>query len=137
MDQNYNIMIVDDVNENIKVAMNILRDRNYNFSFATNGLEALKIVKTISFDLILLDIRMPNLDGFNVIKTLKKDDKTKDIPIIFLSAKSDKDSLDNAFELGAADYITKPFHSTELLVRVEHQLEFSRLKKLLKQQNKQ
>jgi putative two-component system response regulator len=135
MDLSYNVLIVDDVSENIKVAMNILRENNYTFSFATNGNQALEIVKIKKFDLILLDIMMPNLSGFDVIKILKKDEDTRDIPVIFLSAKSDVDSLAKGFELGAVDYITKPFHPSELLARVANHLELYRLRETLKQNN--
>ena len=131
----YDILIVDDVSDNIKVAMNILRENNYSFSFATNGKEALKIVKTKKFDLILLDIMMPELNGFDVIKALKSDSPTKDIPIIFLTAKADIDSLTEGFGLGAVDYITKPFHSSELISRVSTHLELYRAKKILEQNN--
>ncbi len=135
MNLSYNVLIVDDVSENIKVAMNILRENNYTFSFATNGNQALEIVKTKDFDLILLDIMMPDLSGFDVIEILKKDEATRDIPVIFLSAKSDVDSLAKGFELGAVDYITKPFHPSELLSRVANHLELYRLRETLKQNN--
>ncbi len=136
MNLTYNILIVDDVSENIKVAMNILRENNYTFSFATNGMQALEIVKTKSFDLILLDIMMPELSGYDVIKILKEDVETKEIPVIFLTAKADVDSLAKGFELGAADYITKPFHSSELLARVANHLELYHARETLKQTNK-
>lgn len=135
MDLSYNILIVDDVSDNIKVAMNILKEDNYNFSFAMNGNEAIEIVKSKKFDLILLDIMMPELNGFGVIKTLKNDSLTKDIPIIFLTAKADIDSITEGFRLGAVDYITKPFHSSELISRVSTHLELYRAKKVLEQNN--
>jgi putative two-component system response regulator len=135
MNQIYNILIVDDIEDNIKVAMNILNHLNYNFSFALDGEEALEILKIKNFDLILLDVMMPKLDGFDVCKNLKSNDKTKDIPIIFLTAKSDIDSVSKGFELGGVDYITKPFQSKELIVRVANHLELWQAKKVLKRNN--
>ncbi|MEA3371488.1 MAG: response regulator [Campylobacterota bacterium] len=135
MNFTYDILIVDDVSDNIKVAMNILRENNYNFSFAVDGSQALDIVKTKKFDLILLDIMMPELNGFDVSKALKSDPKTKDIPIIFLTAKADIDSITEGFNLGAVDYITKPFHPSELISRVSTHLELYRAKKILEQNN--
>lgn len=135
MNFTYDILIVDDVSDNIKVAMNILRENNYSFSFAMNGKEALEIVKTKKFDLILLDIMMPELNGFDVSKALKSDPQTKDIPIIFLTAKADIDSITEGFKLGAVDYITKPFHPSELISRVSTHLELYRAKKILEQNN--
>lgn len=135
MDLSYNVLIVDDVAENIKVAMNILRENNYNFSFATNGHEALDIVETKNFDLILLDIMMPELSGFDVIEKLKENSQTKDIPVIFVTAKTDIDSLARGFELGGVDYITKPFHPQELLSRVATHLELHKSRKILQQHN--
>ena len=135
LDFTYDILIVDDVSDNIKVAMNILRENNYSFSFATNGKEALEIIKTKKFDLILLDIMMPELNGFDVIKALKSDSLTKDIPIIFLTAKADIDSITDGFSLGAVDYITKPFHPSELISRVSTHLELYRAKRVLEQNN--
>ena len=129
------ILIVDDVAENIQVAMNILREENYLFSFASNGLEALELIKTENFDLILLDIMMPKMDGFEVCRRLKLMDDAKDIPVIFLTARSDIDSVSKGFKLGGVDYIVKPFHAEEILSRVKTHLELYQAKKLLKQHN--
>jgi cyclic di-GMP phosphodiesterase len=135
MDLSYDILIVDDVSENIRVAMNILKENNYRFSPAKDGEQALAIIKKKRFDLILLDIMMPKLSGFDLIKILKEDPSTHDIPIIFLTAKTDIDSLTKGFELGAVDYITKPFHPAELLSRVSTHLELYRAKLILEQNN--
>ena len=135
MELSYNVLIVDDISDNIKVAMNILKESNYNFSFALNGKQALDIIKTKSFDLILLDIMMPEMNGFEVCKILKKDPATKDIPIIFLTAKADIDSITEGFKLGAVDYITKPFYADELISRVATHLELYRAKCVLQQNN--
>lgn len=135
MDTACNVLIVDDVSDNIKVAMNILKENNYNFSFALNGKQALEIVKTKDFDLILLDIMMPQMNGFDVCKILKNDPLTHDIPIIFLTAKADIDSLTEGFRVGAVDYITKPFYADELMSRAVTHIELYRAKKILKQNN--
>jgi len=135
MNPTYNILIVDDNEDNIKVAMNILNRLNYNFSFAFDGIEALEIINIKDFDLILLDVMMPKLDGFDVCKNLKNNDETKEIPIIFLTAKSDIDSVSKGFELGGVDYITKPFQTKELIARVANHLELWQAKKVLKHNN--
>lgn len=135
MELGYNILIVDDISDNIKVAMNILKENNYKFSFALNGREALKIVDTKRFDLILLDIMMPEMNGYEVCKQLKSDPRTQDIPVIFLTAKADIDSITEGLKVGAADYITKPFHSEELIARVANHLELYHAKEVLKQNN--
>lgn len=101
MDASYHILIVDDISDNIKVAMNILKENNYAFSFALDGEKALEIIKEKSFDLILLDIMMPKMNGFEVCETLKANPQTQDIPVIFLLAKADIDSISKGFELGA------------------------------------
>ncbi len=135
MSADYNVLIVDDVSDNIKVAMNILKENNYNFSFALNGKQALEIIKTKSFDIILLDIMMPQMNGFEVCEHLKRDPKTQDIPVIFLTAKADLDSLAKGFKVGAVDYITKPFYADELISRVKTHIELYRAKKVLQQNN--
>ena len=135
MDLNYNILIVDDIVENIQVAMNILKEDNYSFSFAKNGEDALVLLQDNEFDLVLLDIMMPKVDGFSVIKKMKADPKLADIPVIFLTAKVDSDAVTEGLKLGAVDYITKPVNAEELLVRVRHHLELYQAKKLLEANN--
>ncbi|MFB1009789.1 MAG: response regulator [Sulfurospirillum sp.] len=135
MSADYNVLIVDDVSDNIKVAMNILKENNYNFSFALNGKQALEIIKTKSFDIVLLDIMMPHMNGFEVCEYLKRDPQTQDIPVIFLTAKADLDSLAKGFKVGAVDYITKPFYADELISRVKTHIELYRAKKVLQQNN--
>ena len=135
MNTNYDVLIVDDVVDNIQVAMNVLREENYNLSFALNGEEALALLKETKFDLILLDIMMPGIDGYEVCRRLKTNEFTKEIPIIFLTAKTNIESISNAFELGAVDYITKPFNPDELIARVKNHLELYKAKILLSQHN--
>lgn len=135
MNLNYNVLIVDDISDNIKVAMNILKENNYSFSFALDGKQALEIVKTKDFDIILLDVMMPQMNGFEVCEILKHDPRTSDIPIIFITAKADIDSISKGFKLGAVDYITKPFYADELLARVSTHLELYKSKQLLRQNN--
>lgn len=133
MIKNSRILIVDDVVDNIRVAMNILKEENYAFSFAHDGTEALRLIHDdpASFDLILLDIMMPKVNGFDVCQQLKENPSTRNIPIIFLTAKVDVDSITKGFELGGVDYITKPFHASELLARVRTHLGLHHAKQLL------
>lgn len=137
MSRKTHILIVDDVVENIQVAMNILKEDNYDFSFATEGTEAITLIEQgkDKFDLILLDIMMPNIDGFQVCKTIKENPLYKDIPIIFLTAKVEVDAISRGFSLGAVDYITKPFHGDELLVRVKNHIQLFHAKRLLLKNN--
>ncbi|NMP31920.1 response regulator [Thalassotalea sp. M1531] len=125
------ILIVDDVSENIQVAMNILKEDSYTFSFATDGQEALNLIVSGGFDLILLDIMMPKLNGFDVCRRLKKIEHAKHTPVIFLTAKADADSIAEGFEAGGVDYITKPFHANELLSRVKTHIELSQSRTFL------
>lgn len=129
------ILIVDDVVDNIQVAMSILKEDDYEFSFALSGEEALKLLKEREFDLVLLDIMMPGINGFDVCRSIKNDPRLSDTPVVFLTAKVDIDSITEAFELGGVDYITKPFHAAELLVRVKTHIQLSQAKKILKQNN--
>ncbi len=135
MSANSNILIVDDVIDNIQVSMNILKEDNYNLAFAVNGQEALELIKENDYDLILLDIMMPGMDGYEVCKLIKASPEKKDIPIIFLTAKTSIDDISKAFELGGVDYITKPFNADELLARVRTHLELYMLQKSLVQNN--
>ena len=128
-------MIVDDVSNNIQILGNILAQREYQVAYAQNGYEALKICEMQDFDLILLDIMMPGMDGFEVCTRLKHDPRTKDIPIIFLTAKADMNSIVKGFETGGQEYITKPFNSPELLARVQTHLLLKKQKQELKSIN--
>lgn len=137
MDSSFHILIVDDTADNIQVAMNILKENNYDLSFAMNGQEALDMVmqNPEKYDLILLDIMMPKMDGYQVCQKLKSNLDSKDIPIIFLTAKVDIDSISKGFSLGAVDYISKPFYADELLARVKNHLNLYHAKALLRQNN--
>ncbi|WP_417535450.1 HD domain-containing phosphohydrolase [Methylophaga sp.] len=131
------ILIVDDVPDNIQVAMSLLREDSYEFSFANSGEKALSILQNddAEFDLILLDIMMPGLDGYETCQRIKSQTQLKDIPIIFLTAKADVDSIARAFKVGGGDYVTKPFHAAELLARVRTHVQLYQTKKWLEQQN--
>ena len=135
MKLNYNVLIVDDVVDNIQIAMNILREENYNLTFALSGDEALSLIDTTQFDIILLDIMMPNIDGFTVCERIKKIPVYTNVPIVFLTAKTDIDSISRAFDIGGSDYVTKPFHAAELLARVKSQLELYRSRLVLQENN--
>jgi len=117
------ILIVDDNRKNLKLLGQVLRDEGHNITLAQDGEKALIAANAKKPDLILLDIMMPGMNGFKVCKRLKKEDETKDIPIIFLTAKNDKKDVVDGLKLGAVDYITKPFDTDELLSRINTHLE--------------
>ncbi len=115
------VLIVDDQQVNIEVILELIGDK-YAVSVATTGMEAIKIAENYQPDVILLDIIMPQMDGFAVCNYLKNNAATKDIPIIFLTASDQEESIVKGFNLGAVDYITKPFLPTELLARIHTHL---------------
>ena len=135
MELKYHILIVDDVMDNIQVAMNILKEENYEFSFASSGESAIELLKESKFDLVLLDVMMPGLDGYEVCMWMKEEEGIYNIPVIFLTAKSDVDSIRKGFDAGGQDYIIKPFHADELLARVQTHLELYRAKEVLRHNN--
>lgn len=137
MTESAHILIVDDVPENIQVAMAFLREEGYGFSYANDGVKALSLLEENGgkYDLILLDILMPGLSGFEVCRQIKQQTPWHQIPIIFLTARSDVDSIAKAFELGGADYLSKPFHGAELIARVKSHIQLYQAKKLLQRQN--
>jgi two-component system, sensor histidine kinase and response regulator len=128
------IMVVDDVATNIHVALNILEREDYRVIYAQSGPEALQLLKSEIPDLLLLDVMMPVMDGFTLCELLRKQERTKDIPVIFVTAKVEMDSIVRGFNVGGQDYITKPFNSRELLVRVENQLTLKFTKSQLQQE---
>ncbi|HAZ46363.1 MAG TPA: histidine kinase [Cyanobacteria bacterium UBA11369] len=129
------ILVVDDIPENLRLLGNVLRKNGYAVRPVPDGYLALETVKKSIPDLILLDIIMPNLDGYEVCQKLKDDPQTRDIPVIFLSALSDGFDKAKAFEVGGADYITKPFQVEEVLARVKHQLTLKSMQVQLRQRN--
>ncbi|PLY09160.1 MAG: hybrid sensor histidine kinase/response regulator [Arcobacter sp.] len=122
MHKKYTILIIDDKSENLHYLNNILKSYDYNIRATTDPSFALTSSQSYPPDLILLDIKMPNIDGFEVCKLFKKDEKLKSIPIIFISAIDDVEIKVKAFEQGGVDYITKPFKKEEVIARIKTQL---------------
>ncbi|MBK6607117.1 MAG: hybrid sensor histidine kinase/response regulator [Leptospiraceae bacterium] len=131
------ILIVDDTPKNIQVLGKTLHEIGYNVSIATSGSQALDSVRKESPDLILLDIQMPEMDGFEVCKILKANPYTKEIPVIFLTAVIDSEKIVKGFEIGAVDYITKPFHTAELTMRVATHIEIKQSREKIRKSNEQ
>ncbi|MGD0581693.1 MAG: response regulator [Bacteroidales bacterium] len=117
------ILLVDDNPQNLQVLANLLQAEKYEIEFAVNGEAALDWLKNKQFDLVLLDINMPGMNGFEVCRRIRSDKEMKDVPIIFLSAESERESILKGFEVGAQDFVIKPFDSRELLARVRTQLD--------------
>ncbi|WP_445250445.1 response regulator [Microcoleus sp. OTE_8_concoct_300] len=130
-----NILIVDDTPENLQVLSATLLDRGYKVRGVINGKMAIRAARAGSPELILLDIKMPEMDGYEVCMELKADPKTSEIPVIFISALDEVLDKVTAFQVGGVDFITKPFHVAEVLARMEHQLTIQRLKKQLLDRN--
>ncbi len=125
------ILIVDDEPRNIQMLGSILKSNGYRTEFATNGEKALDWLKHKEFDLILLDIMMPGMDGYEVCKKIKANKYISHIPIIFLSAKTESEDIVNAFSAGGTDYVTKPFNTPELLARIKTHVEIKTLRGLI------
>jgi len=119
------ILIVDDEPANIKVLGEMLM-HDYQISFAGSGEEAISLASSTAPDIILLDILMNGMDGYEVIKVLKKKEKTRNIPVIFITAKNSEEDEAQGFELGAVDYITKPFSISIVQARVKTHLELKK-----------
>jgi len=132
-----NILLVDDTPDNLRLLSNMLSCQGYEVRSVINGPMALMGIHAEPPDLILLDINMPQMNGYEVCQELKRDVQTADIPVIFISALDDVIDKVKAFTIGGVDYITKPFQLEEVLARVENQLTLRRLQRLLKAQNEQ
>jgi signal transduction histidine kinase len=128
------ILIVDDKPENIQLIGTLLR-KLYNLYIADNGESAVKIANDKLPDLILLDIMMPHVTGFDVCKTLKSNPLTKDIPVIFLTARNESEDIVKGFQLGAVDYITKPFKQEEVLIRISTHIKLKESERELVRKN--
>jgi putative two-component system response regulator len=117
--QVYNILIVDDTKENLNIVQKVLELEGYQTKAVLDGITALSIVNEEDFDLILLDINMPKMNGISVCRYLKIEPHTASIPVIFLTADEDRETLTKAYKAGGSDYIKKPFFKEELIARVE------------------
>lgn len=133
----YKILVVDDVQSNVLLLKALLGREGFNIIYAMNGTEALEKVKSESPDLVLLDVMMPDMDGFEVAGRLKVEPSQAEIPIIFLTALNDSASVVKGFQLGANDFISKPFCREELLIRVEHQLSLVDARRIILRQTEE
>lgn len=133
-DDNWQVLVVDDEPNNLKLLKQIL-SAHYRLAFAPNGPIALEIVQKVQPDLILLDIMMPEMDGYEVCQRLKADPRTQNTPVIFVTAKSDEDDEAKGFAMGAVDYITKPISAPIVQGRVKNHLELKQAREYLKCQN--
>jgi two-component system sensor histidine kinase/response regulator len=131
------ILIVDDNKKNLQVLGSVLHENMYKVAMAKDGPSALRLVKKNNPDLILLDIMMPEMDGFEVCERLKEDPETREIPIIFLTAKTEVEDIVRGFSLGGVDYITKPFKKEELMVRIKTHVDLVRSKRMIENQAKE
>ena len=129
------ILIVDDHVDNLKLLSDMLDEQGYETRQSLNGLTALKSIELSPPDLILLDIKMPDIDGYTVCDRLKSNLLTKDIPVIFISASHEELDKVKAFSVGGIDYISKPFQCFEVLARIENQLRIKQLQQELKEKN--
>lgn len=129
------VLIVDDVVDNIRVIGRLLKNKGIQVAPATSGEQALGLALAKKPDLILLDVQMPEMDGFEVCRRLKADPITQDIPVIFLTARSESEDIMTGFMLGAIDYITKPFNSDEVMIRIKNHLELKKSRDIIQSQN--
>jgi DNA-binding response OmpR family regulator len=130
-------LVVDDGEANRRILSGILSARGYRVRTASGGEDALLIAQSEHFDIVLLDINMPDMDGYEACRELKADPRTQAVPVIFISALDDPMDKVKAFDAGGSDYIVKPFQSAEVLARVENQLKLARLQRELERQNQE
>ena len=133
---NGRILVVDDNPDNLEVLMKLLTEHGFVTYPALEGELALRFVQSTPPDLILLDILMPGMDGYEVCRQLKADERTREIPVIFMTALSEIEDKVAGFQLGAVDYITKPFQAEEALARVHAHVALHTMQKRLEEQNR-
>ncbi len=131
------VLIVDDIPENIKVLATLLSNEGVSISFASSAIQALDMLENKLPDLILLDVSMPHMDGFQLCRLIKSNERTNHIPIIFLTGRTVTEDLVKGFEVGAVDYIFKPFNINELRSRVRTHIELKRARDIISEQNTQ
>ncbi|MEA5626489.1 response regulator [Nostoc sp. UHCC 0251] len=130
-----NILVVDDTPDNLRLLSAMLTAQGFEVRKALNGKMALTACQMVLPDVILLDINMPDMDGYQVCQQLKADDKTSDVPVIFISALDDVVDKVKAFDVGGVDYIAKPFHGAEVVLRIENQINLRLLQVKLQEKN--
>ena len=133
----YKVLIVDDVVSNVLLLKILLANEKFQVCTASNGKDCIEISRKEHPDLILLDVMMPDLNGFDTAVILKKGEDTKDIPIIFLTALNTPQDLVHGFQVGASDFLTKPFNKEELVMRVTQQISLVAAKRIIEQQNQE
>lgn len=133
----YKILIVDDVTSNVLLLKILLTNEKFQICTASNGHQCVEVARSEHPDLILLDVMMPELNGFDTAVILKKDPLTADIPIIFLTALNSPSDLVHGFQVGAHDFLTKPFNKEELIMRVMHQISLVAAKRYIIEQNEE
>ena len=133
----FKLLVVDDVQTNVLLLKALLGKEGYGILVANNGQEALEVIRNENPDLILLDVMMPGMDGFEVAERLKSEEFRCEIPIIFLTALDDTQSIVNGFKLGVGDFISKPFRKEELMVRIKHQLSLVAARRSIEEKNEE
>ena len=133
----FKLLVVDDVQTNVLLLKALLGKEGYGILVANNGQEALEVIRNENPDLILLDVMMPGMDGFEVAERLKSEEFRCEIPIIFLTALDDTQSIVNGFKLGVCDFISKPFRKEELMVRIKHQLSLVAARRIIEEKNEE
>jgi len=133
--ENGSLLLVDDIPTNLKMLFNYLKNLGFKVRIANNGEKAIEQVERTLPDLILLDVMMPNMDGFEVCRRLKANVQTRDIPVIFMTAKTETVDKVKGFEVGAVDYVTKPIQQEEVFARINAHLTIRNLQKSLQQKN--
>ena len=133
----FKLLVVDDVQTNVLLLKALLGKEGYGILVANNGQEALEVIRNENPDLILLDVMMPGMDGFEVAERLKSEEFRCEIPIIFLTALDDTQSIVNGFKLGVGDFISKPFRKEELMVRIKHQLSLVSARRIIEEKNEE
>ena len=128
------VLVVDDNPDNLRLLTAMLTDKGYKVRPAPSGSLALQSVRSTLPDLVLLDIKMPEMDGYEVCRRLKADERTRDVPVLFISALTEVTDKIKGFGVGGVDYITKPFQHEEVLARVETHVSLSRMHKRLQQE---
>jgi two-component system sensor histidine kinase/response regulator len=133
----FSVLVVDDNKENLKVVSNFLKEKGYRIALSLNADDAVKILSDNKIDLVLLDIMMPGTDGYTLCRNLKSNELFREIPVIFLTAKTETADIVEGFRAGGVDYITKPFQKEELLARVQNQIDLAHAKKQIMEQAQQ